>query len=473
MLPRLVLAVGLLCACGTHSVHTLRDVKITAPTIVGPRRGPIILRWTLDDPDKVVKSVRLERSSRSGWVPATVSTVEQTGTSALVIWESFADVSTDGAVKVRLVAVEQRTEASTELSIDVWNDPETERLILSGHDLVDTGDGGASGDGTNVAVMAWSGATQGLTGTPINVTVGKGAHDLRASPNGRASVVLEDKAGTLSVLFTPLNAHPGEVRVIGAMAPPGSVADVHWSPDGRYLYAVTYAVDQTPASIWRWEPTEDLSSVGPGMIVGSLPGPPGSFAVDRATGHLVVACGPGNTTGVEKITVHDKDGVELAKLEQDMGGHQVAIHPLGGYALIVPDGFFGMDIHRLRFTDTSIVEEGEPITTVQSPWEAVFHPLSTQTGGSVLISNQEKNTVTSLQLTATGQTVGTPVGRVPLASEMDLIERGTQTGTIFITAVTEIYRVELSLDGTTVNKGSVYNFGMNTEDILSGIAVQR
>jgi dipeptidyl aminopeptidase/acylaminoacyl peptidase len=496
---RYAIAVALLSsACDTHAFHQLTfdggvdaglvvhtdaggdagtadaglGVAITPPEITGPRRGPVILWWAVSDPAQVVTAVALERNNGTNWVAATVTTIERTSATTLTLWDSFADVSVDGPVQLRLVAATPGGSVSAELTIDVRNDPETDRLILSGHDLKDDGSGGATDDGTKVAVLHWRTATHALSGAPVDVEVGLGPHDLRASPNGRATAVLEDKAGTLSVLFTPLDAQASGVHLIGSMAPEGGVSDLRWSPEGRYLYAIVYGHDQVQPSLWRWEPREDLSALGPGTAIGTLPGPPTAFAVEPKTGRLLVSCGAGSTTGVPKLTVHDADGVELARLTKDIGVHQIAIHPLGGLALIVPD-FFGEDIHRIRFSDTSINEEGMPLLSVKAPWEIVFHPQSTATGGAVLVSNQQHDTVTPMTLTATGETPGTPVPGVPLASEMDLIERGSQTGTVFVTAVSEIYCITLAVDGTTVNQGSVRDFGMNTEDLLSGIAVQR
>jgi hypothetical protein len=149
----------------------------------------------------------------------------------------------------------------------------------------------------------------------------------------------------------------------------------------------------------------------------------------------------------------------------------LAIHPAGGLALWT-GSFSGELVRRFRFDATSLVEE-RVLTSVATPADIVFHPASPKDAGAAVIANFDSNTLTPLVLTETGETVGTPVGRVPLASELDIIERGSLAGSIFSTAVTDVYRLQLQVNGTLQNKGAIHSFADATEQIVYGISVQR
>jgi hypothetical protein len=324
-----------------------------------------------------------------------------------------------------------------------------------------------------VSAFGWSGVTHQLAGDPVRLTVGTGPSAFRAAPHGRATAVVESTGGTVSLVATPLEAATSGVHVLASLTfGHGSAGDARWSPDGRYLYVAVLSDGTQPSAMWRVEPSEDLSSVPAAQPLFNLPGPPSRFDVDRVSGNLLVACGSGGA-GLSKLVLYDPAGRELARLEEYLdSANALAIHPLGGFALWLGD-FSGDQVRRFQFDSKSITEVTPFISTVAAPQEVVFHPASTIASGAALVSNSQHDTVTPLTLAESSVTPGTPVGKVPLASELDLIERGSQTGTVFSVAVSAVYRLTLSVDGHVQNQGVIHDFGINTTDILQGIAIQR
>jgi hypothetical protein len=475
MLRRTLIALALLtAACGPNKLtSTLQLPTLTADGVPDKsRRGPILLHFGVSDPEHVIESLRLELKKGGAWSKAT-ATLENDATGVRITWESFRDVEVDAVVPIRLVAETRVQPVEAYASLEVLNDPETDRLILVGQPMKELEGGGANNSGNGVGVLRWSTREGKVIGDPLRIEVGKGPVQLRAAPHGRATAIIEDTEWGVSVVATPLRPDPSEsVRLLTRLdLPYGTTQSVRWSADGRYLFVLGYAEGSNPAAIWRYEPTEDLSSFGEPQVLATIPGPPSAFDVDRTTGQFLVTCGSGGV-GISKVLLYAADGHEQARIEEDMDfANALAIHPAGGLALWT-GSFSGELVRRFRFDATSLVEE-RVLTSVATPADIVFHPASPKYAGAAVIANFDSNTLTPLALTETGETVGTPVGRVPLASELDIIERGSLAGSIFSTAVTDVYRLQLQVDGTLQNKGAIHSFADATEQIVYGISVQR
>jgi hypothetical protein len=103
----------------------------------------------------------------------------------------------------------------------------------------------------------------------------------------------------------------------------------------------------------------------------------------------------------------------------------------------------------------------------------VFHPASTQGKHVALVSNLDKNAVTPLVVTAGAMTEGPALTGLPLAAEMDLIERGSQTGLVLVSALNQLIAVKLSEDGAATKLGLACDFGSGTVNFSGAVAIQR
>lgn len=443
-------------------------VSIEASPPGGPRRGPVLLRLRVIDPEGSVTGVRLELGAGG---LATVLSEERSAGEVKLVWSSFADAPVDGTVALRAVAVHPGGEAEARFSVEVRNRPDADRLVLTAHRLEPLDGGGASPDGTGLSAFRFGGQGDGgVLGPPARIDVGAGPSVLRAAPHGRAVAVLEETAGTVSLVETPLDAAAASVRR-GAIVtlPHGAPADVRWSRDGRYLFIAGGLTASQPPTLWRVEPAEDLSTVAAPEPLAVLPGPPSVMDVDRSSGRLLVACGSGGV-GLSKVLLLSEEGLELARLEADLAPLTgLAFSPDGALAISAAN-LFGPDVRRYRVGPASVAQEGVTETTVQTPFDVVFHPLASPP--VALVSGLDKNVVTPLVLGASLE-VKAPVAGVPLASELDVIERGPQAGTVFVSSVTKVVRVALGADGSATHAGAVIDFGTGVRNVTHGMAVQR
>lgn len=454
------------------------NIVIKPQAVNGPRRGPILLGFDIEDPDDELVSLRLEREEAGDWVEATSTLLEDAAGKRLYLWDSFADSEADEDVNLRLFAEAKEGHATKSFTLQVRNAPDTDRLVLVGHPMIALEGGGAHSHGTGLTAFVWSGASPERIGDPTRVTVGKGPTGLTAAPHGRATAVVHKTDGTFAIVTTPLDAKLAGVEAAHTVTlPHGNVNAVQWSPDGRYLYALGTKADDNPHTLWRYEPSEDLSTIGNPKSLKSLQGHSSRIAVERPTGRLLVTMGMGDNDEDPGVFLLGPDGSDIASvlgfdfIVPDM----LSISPAGGAALF-GSHIFGDEVRRLTLGDTTLEQQGDTIDTVPEPTDVVFHPGSTADRTVALVSNLSKNRVTPLVLTKDETTVGTSVAGMGLAAEMDIIQRGPQAGTVFATGVvatSRIHRAVLSMDGTVKAEEPALELGAGAENIPEGLAVQR
>lgn len=452
------------------------SVRLTAQPPGSARRGPILLRFLVEDPLSEVTGYTLELSTGGPFAPAQGRVeVEPQAGSVLVSWSSFEDVNKNGVVPVRLLAHTARGDASAGLSLELLNAADTERLVLTAHRLETVDGGGAVATGTGLSVLTMA-ADGGLLGTPERLTVGAGASEVRAAPHGRASAVLCVSSPSVSVVHTPLSAVASQASVGPALSlPHGNPRALGWSPDGRYLYVAGGAGSSgQPPTLWRFEPQEDLSSFGAASSLAALPGPPLKLAVDEQTGRLLVFCGAGAGSSLQqKLVLYSKDGTQLSLLEANLGlAEGLAFSPAGTEALSTST-LFGDEVRRYQVSASSVALAGPVLTTVPEPTDVVFLPFTSATGPLAIISTLSANRLVPLRLEAGSTVPLTAVTGVPLAAELDRVGRGTLSGLVLVSSVNQLLRVSFDSTGAGQNQGALINFGSGARNLAYGIAIQR
>lgn len=440
----------------------------TILTVSGqPRRGPI----AVDVTSSVAMWELQLRASDGGTRPATLlrGAPRDGGFSALT-WQSFDDAPFDGRLQLEVASGGTVLASAT---VNVRNDPATQRIVLVGHPNLQLDGGGITGLHNEISVGRWDGTT--LQGTR-RLTVGRGPNRLRAAPHGRACLVIEDRDGTFSVVETPLDPSPSSVRVLHpeVRLPDGFVIDARFSPDGRSIYVVGSAVQgSSDYRLWRFTPSEDLQTLGVASEIALIPGPSLRFDTERDTGRLVFPVGPGLQNRPDRVMVLDPfDGLSTHVTPLTVGSASgFGVSPKGGMLLVTDEAFTPGASAILLGSQTSTLIRRD--TMIPAPADVIFHPDGTTMRAVALISQPFSNRVTPVVVTPTTLTMGTAITGVPLAAASDVIERGPDTGVVLIESVTDLFRVTLNPNGTAANRSLVIDFGARPEDQVRGVAIQR
>jgi hypothetical protein len=442
-------------------------LRFVGPT--APRRGPIALSFDLDETAGVISAPVLKRA---GTVATTLAN-ERDGGQLTVVWASFDDVSTDSQQALTLEASQAGQTVNVGFNVDVRNALDPTRIVAVAHPLLPRDGGGATNDNTEVSIFAWDG---GAAGAVRKITVGRGPKGLRAAPHGRGFVVLEDTAGTASLLRTPLSGDPAEATVAALPALPwGQMAAARFSRDGRTIYLLgTAGMAGQEATLWAVFPSEDLSSFGAPRALATLARPPLQFDVDMSSGRLLIAVGSGPAVGaMPRLLWFDADGTALgAPYDFDFSvANDLVIGPKGGVALSTSD-LFGDELflYTLGATGPAHVQTSG---AAGIPYNVVFHPASTATNGCALVSNLNQNRVTPVLVTPTGLSPQAPLTPISLAAELDVVERGTFAGTAFVSSVTRLARVQFQLNCTGTAPSVAVDFGSGTTNITGAVGIQR
>lgn len=482
------LVVGL-SACGPNEATDVPDDRLTADNdpfdgggvleaVHWPnaaRRGPVLLTVDLVDPDDRVSSVRVEREAGNGWLPISARWNEQQGKRLRWAWDSFADVSVDGPLKLRFIASGEDGDVTLERTIELKNAPDADRLVLVSHASAKD-EGGNSVAGSELSAFVWNGRKPGaLTAPEKRVMVGLRPGVIRAAPHGRAAAVDITEFGqwAIDIVKTPLDTGVDGVEVTHTLTlPEGTPMDFQWSPDGRYLWVL----GNGPNTLWRYEPSEDLSAWPVPARIAELPGPAMSFAIDPVRSRLFVYCGFGGVeNALDKLVLYDSRGIELGRFEDDLGG-------VSGVA-VSADGTLGLwtggmmsaegDDVRVFSLENGVTPVGAPVST-GSPYEPHFHP--DKSSHAALVSSWDTSSVTPLVVSGDSMTAGPAITGLPLAAEIDRIERGSQTGTFLVPVVSSpatVKAVLLNVDGTAAKLDVSVELGEGYGATPSGIGIQR
>lgn len=448
----------------------LADPRLVPALPNGPRRGPISFTFTATDPQGNATGVSLERSSGGVFVPATVQTRARTGRVYTLVWRSFADVQTDATVRLRATLRDPDGDVPITFDVAVRNAGDADRIVLTGHPLVLV-DGGVTRTGRVVRAVTLGSSGQ-ATGSDARLSVGRGPDRFRFAPHGRAAVVLEAADGTVSVLSTPLSGRAADVTVLHRLSLPyGFAFEAQWSSDGRFLFVTGSEGGGRQATLWRYRPSEDLSTFGAPQALRFLPGPPMRFDVDRQSGNLFIYCAAG-TSDADTLLLVDYAGRELDSERGDFGvPSALALSPDGRRALLldITRGF----VLEVRFSAAGFRVVPELVTDIANPFDAVFRPgVSGDAVG--LVSNLDGDSVTPFAISANGAFRSGPALKgFPLAAELAVVERGALAGRVLVVGAADLRAVELSLDGTASAQGVVQRFGDAIEDTPLGVGVQR
>ena len=146
------------------------------------------------------------------------------------------------------------------------------------------------------------------------------------------------------------------------------------------------------------------------------------------------------------------------------------------------DSFVGEQVQAFTLGATTLDFLGPLVTTIRAPSDVIFHPGSTATRSSVLVTNFQRNVATPYRLEPANTaplTAGTAVSNIPLADAVDQVVRGSQAGSFVVTSVTQdepgggqLVWGRLSNEGTAT-RGGATSLGTGTVTIPSGVSIQR
>lgn len=441
------------------------------------RRGPVAVQVSAPAgiSAAAVAQATLQVQTGGTWKPATLlQAPQQEGAQVVFVWDSFADFAQDGPINGRASLAGQVVEHSLELR----NAAATARVVLTAHPSTDLPSGGSGPQNNEIGALVLAGGA--LQGSELRVHVGKGPESLSAAPHGRATANVDGSDGTFSVIATPLDAAATPIQVLFTQAlPHGWAADLGWSRDGRSLYVLGTAGELAtqPATLWRYDPAEDLSSLGQPTPLATFERPAVAVSVERnhpsdrdEWAYVVLGPGPNADLG-QVVAVARKGGLAAPALDSDVAvPNDFAVSPAGGLALLASD-LFGNVLVRYDLGKTIV--EAARVEPKKVPFNLVFHPASTPDLHVLLVSNLDKNSVTPFTVTPTQVKEGAAVTGLPLAAEMDLVERGPEKGLVVVSALNQLIGVQLATDGTAKKLGTLKDFGSGTPNFTGSVAVQR
>ncbi|MBI5607591.1 MAG: hypothetical protein HY902_01775 [Deltaproteobacteria bacterium] len=457
------------------AAETLADLQWRAP--LGPRRGPIAVHISAPAgaTAAIAAQAKLQVQIAGQWNSAALlGPAMLEGGDVVFVWDSFANFAQDGSAAVRATVANQVVEHTVELR----NAATTARLVLTAHPSMDLPSGGSGPQNREIgALLLVAGAVQG---EEVRVEVGKGPESLSAAPHGRATANVDGSDGTFSLVATPLAPASSAITVLFTQPlPHGWAADLAWSRDGRSLYVLGTSgeLSTQPATLWRYDPAEDLSALGVPTPLATFDRPAMALAVERdhptdrdEWAYVVLGSGPDADLGrVAAVARHG--GLAAPVLDSDVAvPNDFAVSPAGGLALLSSDLFGNLLV---RYDLSQTIFEKARIEPKKVPFNMVFHPGSTANQHVLLVSNLDKNSVTPMTVTPVQVKEGTAVGGLPLAAEMDIVERGPNTGLALVSALNTLVGVQLQTDGTAKKVGVLKEFGSGTSNFSGAVAVQR
>ncbi len=427
----------------------------------GPRRGPIELTFNVGASDFTGFVLKADTA---GLVNATVMSTERTPTTLTLVWDSFADVSIDTIKTLKLVGSKASGDVEVIFSLDVRNGLDPLRLLAIAQPYVDTA-GGTGSTGTGVSLAQWP-IDGGVTKRRLSTVAA--VQRVRAAPHGRSTVVM----GQTQVILikTPLDADPAGASLSAPVTVPGSPTDIRWSRDGRYLYLLTGLSGVRSPTIERMRVKEDQSSIDAPETVAILTRPPLRFAIEPATGRFVVVVGSGPNASTGMLLLLEADGGQAASpVDRDWGvTNQLEVSPQGD-EVVLTSTFNGDELFMVPLTSAGFGSVSVR-TDVVFPFDVTFDPRLT--ARNFVVSNQDNNAVTSVTYGST-VTVHAKTTGIPLAYELDMVQRGTRVATGFVTSLSQIVQFQLSEVGTISGKKVAFTFDGGTMEEPGSISIQR
>ncbi len=441
-------------------------------TLTGPRRGPIELRFSLPpavDGGAAFSSYAL-MLDKSGFVNATVLPAEVALGSITFVWDSFADLSEDRLVSLKLVASRGVSSQTVNFTLDVRNGLDPVRLMAVAQPLVPLPGGSTGTTGTGVSLVRWSPTDAGVAARRFE-TVGS-VQIVRAAPHGRSVAVMGNTE--MLLIKTPLDADLARAALSPVTALGGSPTDLQWSRDGRIVYLLSGMGGGRGPVLEAFRVKEDQSGFEAPVTVTSFDRPPLRFDIDKTTGRFIIVVGLGMTASTGKLLLLERDGGSVGTpLDRDWGvNNALTVSPRGDLAVLTSnygnsgDQVFIVNIGPSGFGSVDVQ------TSIVTPFDVVFDPRSTATARTFVVSNQDGDGITSVTAGST-TTIRPKTGGIPLAFDLDMIERGPRVGTGFVVALQKIYQFNLSSTGLVQTAKAAYDFGGGTVNEPYAVAVQR
>lgn len=430
----------------------------------GPRRGPVLLRFDLGALAASTESFEVELDGAEGWEAVTSFSSERDGDRILVSWDSFPDVPGDETVRLRLALSGDDPVVTEAFELELRNDSESDRLALVSIPY-------AGGDAAKLTAFVWD--VEGAEAIdPLGVVVGNQPERIRPAPHGRAAAIIDGADYSVSVVLLPLDADAEKVeRLHELQLPHGTPQDVRWSPDGRYLYVLGTWANPKPTTLWRYEPSEGLSSMGGATPLATFPGQGMKMDVSDVDGRLLVA-------------VNDFDvGIPSLYLIQADGGIQrrIEVHTnLKGMSALAlsPGGAFAIAVTSIPAEEAHLFEVGVDNVTsltvlddISDPSGIYFHPTSTAAQALALVASNSGNGVRPILLSP-GDAIASPLVKgLNLVKNLDGFERGSRVGRLLAPAMHLVKEVRFPVAGDVSVEGAILDFGAGRSGY--GVALQR
>ncbi len=428
----------------------------------GPRRGPIELTFNLGAFASFTGFVL--KVDNGGFVNATLMSTELSASAVTLVWDSFADVTIDAVKSLKLIGSRASGDVEVPFALDVRNGLDPIRLLAIAQPSIDTPMGTGS-RGTGVSLAQWP-VDGGVIKRRFSTVTA--SQLVRAAPHGRSTAVMGESQVVL--IRTPLDGNPAGASLSVPIDVPGSPTDLRWSKDGRFLYLLSGLTATRVPTIERMRVKEDQSAIEAPQTVAILDRPPLKFAIEPVTGRYIVIVGSGMNASTGKLLLIETDGGQAATpIDRDWGvTNQLDVSPQGD-EVVMTSSFNGDELFLVPLSSSGFGAV-TVLGTVQFPYGVVFDPRSTTR--NFVVSNQDGNGVTAVVYGSTIAVRAKTTG-IPLAYELDMVQRGTRVATGFVSSLSQIIQFSLSEAGTISDKKVAFTFDGGTLEEPGSVSIQR
>lgn len=445
-------------------------------TVNGNGRGPVLVLATVHTPEvlDLVLEVDLGQGYRQARLFEGISetTVAPTpgGTGVGLVWDSYSDLDGVATVSLRLGYLEQGTPVPLGVldGIEMDNDPDGERLLLAAHPskmcpaggIPGCPDGAGSNINNKVSVLGVAGDGTG-SDSGADLEVGIGPHQVAMSPDGTLAVVVNGNDGSLSTIDLVGGVAVVQAEVVDLSA--YMVNAIAFAPDGLSLFVA-------------------VGEAGNGklieyLVVDGVLQEVRSVELDTFPQCVAVSVRGDRVVWVRRVD-NSQQRLEVAdrRTLTTMGSllfsndwcQDIALSPTAALAAIA-EGTYGSRVTLVDISDPVDPTLADAVSGLANPQHAVFHP-----SGRALLVSLLDDAVQPFAVSVGGElTPGTPLtSGVPLAAEMDMIERGSRAGLAAVAALSSVVLVQLTADGqasktATIDTGDGYEFS------VQGVGISR